>query len=426
MRSRLLVLGFLTACVLAVAADWPGWRGADRTGLSSETGLLRAWPEGGPKLTWKVGNLGGGYSTPAIANGKLYVLGARGLKAGGKGKAGGPTPESLICLDLANQGKELWAVEIGSTSGSYPGPRSTPTLDGDRIFALSSNGVLACVETAKGKIAWKKNLAKDFAGAPGKWYYAESPLVDGDRLVVTPGGSSATLACLKKSDGSVVWKGQVRNLKDGKMPATTAGYSSVVVATIAGTKTYVQLLQGGVVGIDAATGKMLWNYNNPASTGANISTPIVSGDSVFAASSYGNGGGRADIVKKGDTYTATEKYFLSSFQNHHGGMVLVKGHIYGTGGGSLQCIDFDTGKVAWTARGVGKGSVAYADGLIFHRGESGDMALVEANPKEYKERGRFKQPERSAAAAWAHPVICDGKLYLRDWDTLLCYDIKAP
>ncbi|MFQ3650814.1 MAG: PQQ-binding-like beta-propeller repeat protein, partial [Gemmataceae bacterium] len=331
----------------------------------------------------------------------------------------------LMCLDLKAQGKELWVSEIGSTTGSYPGPRSTPTVDGDRIFALSSNGVLACVEARRGKLIWKKNLAKDFGGAPGNWWYAESPLVDGDRLVVTPGGSSATLVCLNKADGSVIWKGQVRNLKDGKKPANTAGYSSVVVATIAGTKTYVQLLQGGVVGMDAATGKMLWNYNNPASSGANISTPIVSGDSVFAASSYGNGGGRADITKKGDRFTVTEKYFLSSFQNHHGGMVLVDGHIYGTGGNSLQCIDFESGKVMWTARGVGKGSVAYADGLIFHRGESGEMALVEATPTGYKELGRFKQPDRSSAAAWPHPVISDGKLYLRDWDMLLCYDIQA-
>ncbi|MFQ3592081.1 MAG: PQQ-binding-like beta-propeller repeat protein, partial [Gemmataceae bacterium] len=336
MLFRLFTLGFLSATLLGLAADWPAWRGADRSGLSRETGLLRQWPAGGPKLAWKVGNLGGGYSTPSIAEGKLYVLGARGLKAsgGGKGKgkggggSGAAVTELLICLDLKAQGKELWVSEIGSTTGSYPGPRSTPTVDGDRIFALSSNGVLACVEARRGKLIWKKNLAKDFGGAPGNWWYAESPLVDGDRLVVTPGGSSATLVCLNKADGSVIWKGQVRNLKDGKKPANTAGYSSVVVATIAGTKTYVQLLQGGVVGMDAATGKMLWNYNNPASSGANISTPIVSGDSVFAASSYGNGGGRADITKKGDRFTVTEKYFLSSFQNHHGGMVLVDGHIY--------------------------------------------------------------------------------------------------
>jgi outer membrane protein assembly factor BamB len=438
MKPRLLVFSFLAVAMAGVAADWPQWRGPDRTGVSKETGLLREWPKDGPKLLWKTTGLGGGYSTPSVAQGKLFVLGAKELKAagGGKGKGkgkggfgggggGGTTTESLICIDLSQQGKELWATEIGSTIGSYPGPRSTPTVDGNRLFAISSNGFLVCVDATNGKLVWKKNLSKDFGGQPGNWYYAESPLIDGERVVVTPGGTSATLLCLNKTDGAVIWRGKVSGLKEGgKKPPTTAGYSSVVAATIAGKKTYVQLLQGGVVGMDAESGQMLWHYNNPASTGANISTPIVQGDSVFAASSYGNGGGRADITPKGDGFEAKEKFFLSNFQNHHGGMVLVDGYIYGTGGSSLMCVNFDTGKVEWTARGVGKGSVTYADGLIVHRGENGDVALVEATPAGYKERGRFRQPDRSSAAAWAHPVVSNGKLYLRDWDTLLCYAIK--
>lgn len=432
MNVRLQVFAFLTTSALLTAADWPQWRGPDRTGISTETGLLQQWPKDGPKLLWKTTGVGGGYSTPSIVGNRLYVLGAKNLKAGGggkgKGKAGGApggsVAESLFCLDLSRDGTLIWSTDFGTTTRSYPGPRSSPTVDGDRVYALSSNGSLACFNAADGKIVWKKSLTDDFSGRYGNWNYAESPLIDGDRLICTPGGTTATMVCLKKTDGSLIWKGVVSGVKDGKMPGTTAGYSSVIAANVAGTKTYVQLIQGGVVGLDAQTGKMLWHYNNPASTGANIATPLVKGDSVFAASSYGNGGGRADVSKMGESFEAKEKFFLSSFQNHHGGMVLVNGFIYGTGGQSLMCINFDTGKVEWTARGVGKGSVTYADGLIFHRGESGEMAIVEATPKEYKEKGRFKQSDRSTAAAWPHPVVCDGKLYLRDWDGLLCFDVK--
>ncbi|MGL4555200.1 MAG: PQQ-binding-like beta-propeller repeat protein [Gemmataceae bacterium] len=430
MNARLYAAAFLAGATGLLAADWPQWRGPDRTGLSAETGLLKEWPKGGPALLWKATGLGGGYSTPSVVGTKLYVLGAKDLKAGGgkgKGKGGGggaSAAESVFCLDLAKQGAKLWSTEVGSTGRSYPGPRSTPTVDGDRLFAISSDGVLACLDASDGKLVWKKSLTADFGGKYGNWNYAESPLIDGDRLICTPGGTKSTMVCLNKRTGSVIWEGKVSGLKDGKMPGSTAGYSSALVSNVAGRKTYVQMIQGGVIGMDAQTGAMLWHYDNPASSGANISTPLLKGDSVFAASGYGNGGGRADVAKKGDGFEAKEKFFLANFQNHHGGMVLVNGHIYGTGGQSLMCVNFDTGKVEWTDRGVGKGSVTYADGMIYHRGEGGDVALVEATPAGYKEKGRFKQPDRSPAAAWPHPVVCGGKLYLRDWDALLCYDVK--
>lgn len=425
MRPRLSVFALLLSSALLAAAsgDWPQWRGPDRTGLSTETGLLRTWPEGGPALAWKATGLGGGYSTVSISNGRIYLLGSKNRT------------EYLRCLSV-QQGKLLWSVEVGSERGSYSGPRSTPTIDGDRVYALSSDGKLVCADTDKGTVLWKKDLQGEFAGRHGKWAYAESPLVDGDRLICTPGGEAAALVCLDKKTGKEIWRTSIRGLKvtrrenKGKMrgPSTygEAGYSSPVVAELQGLKQYVQFLAGGVVGVHAANGRLLWHYDAPGTgSNANCSTPIVADGSVFAAAGYNVGGGRAKITRAGDDWKAEQLYFASDMQNHHGGMVLVDGHIYGTSRSTLVCLDFRTGEVKWSARSAGKGSLTYADGHLVVRGEDGVVCLVEANPQQYKEKGRFKQPERSRERAWAHPVIAGGKLYLRDQDVLLCYDIKA-
>jgi outer membrane protein assembly factor BamB len=292
-------------------------------------------------------------------------------------------------------------------------------VDGEVIYALSSDGNLVCADVKKGAVKWKKNFRKDFDGASGGWAYTESPLVDGDRLICTPGGSKATIVALNKKDGEPVWKAQVKGIN------STAGYSSAIVATVGGVRQYVQFLHGGVVGVSAKDGKELWHYKAPANGTANCSTPLFGNDCVFAASSYGVGGGLAKITKDGEKFTAKEEYFVKELRNHHGGMVLVNGYVYGTGDGSLLCVNFKTGKIAWNKRSVGKGSVVYADGHIYLRSEGGPVALVEANPKGFKETGRFDQPERSRQSAWAHPVIAGGKLYLRDWDKLFCYDVKA-
>ena len=299
-------------------------------------------------------------------------------------------------------------------------------MDGERIYALGSDGKLVCVGSGNRDVLWTKDLKKDFGGQTGAWAYAESPLVDGDVLVCTPGGEAAAIVALDKKTGSVIWKAEVKGLPAGKKRGfSVAGYSSVVAAEIDGTRQYVQFLNGGVVGVEAKTGKFLWHYDHPANGTANCSTPIVKDDSVLAASAYGNGGGRAKIVKAGDAYKAEELYFVKDLQNHHGGMVLVGDHVYGTGKGSLLCVNFKTGKVEWDEPGVGKGSVAYADGRLYVRGEKGDVALVEADPKEYRQTGRFSQPGRSKQQAWPHPVVAGGRLYIRDWDALLCYDVKA-
>lgn len=392
--------------------DWPAWRGPDRTGLSTETGLLKQWPSGGPKLLWEIKGLGDGFSTPSVAGGRIFLMGTRGKD------------EQIMALDVKD-GKILWTTPIGALAGGHPGPRCTPTVDGEVLYALSSDGKLVCADTAKGEVRWRKDLKADFGGKTGSWAYAESPLIDGDVLVCTPGGDSATLVALNKKNGEVIWKAPVTGLKGGKRAYATAAYSSVIVAEAAGVKQYIQFLSGGVVGVAAKDGKLLWHYDKPANGTANCSTPIFRDDAVFAASAYGNGGGLAKLQKDGDKFKAEEAYFVKSMQNHHGGMILIGDHIYGTGSGSLLCVEFKTGKIVWQDRSVGKGSIAYADGHLYVRSENGPIALVEATPTGYKEKGRFDQPDRSSKRAWPHPVVAGGRLLVRDWDVLLCYDVKG-
>jgi hypothetical protein len=393
----------------AAPGDWPAWRGADRTGVSTETGLLKEWPEGGPKQLWKATKLGAGYSTPAVTGGRVYVLGTRDKE------------EFAIALD-AKDGSEIWATKIGAIGKdgppSYPGPRSTPTVDGNRIYVLGSDGDLVCLDK-DGKSVWQKNLEKDLEGKRGRWAYAESPLIDGDTLVCTPGGTKATLAALNKKNGEVIWKAAV--------PDGEAAYSSVIVAEAGGVKQYFQLLGKGVVGVAAKDGKLLWNYDKMKNS-TNSPTPIFHDGCVFS-SYFGPAGGGNVLLRlsaDGDGVAAKEVYSGKALGNHHGGIVLVGDSVYGTTQNGLVCLDFKTGEKKWEEKSVGKGSVSAADGCLYVRSEKdGQVALVEATPAGYKEKGRLTQPDRSKRNAWPHPVIAGGCLYLRDDDVLLCYDVKA-
>jgi outer membrane protein assembly factor BamB len=395
--------------------EWPGWRGADRTGVSKETGLLKSWPEGGPKLVWKATGLGKGFSTPSLAQGRIYLLGT----VSGE-------PECLIALDGAS-GRMLWSTPFGNLDGGHPGPRSTPTFDDGRLYVISSDGKLLCADAESGKEIWKKDLAADFHGERGSWAYAESPLVDGDRVICTPGGEQATVVALDKKKGETIWTCPIRKDAPGrKRSYSSAAYSSAMAAEIGGVRQYVQFLDGGVVGVSAADGKWLWSYDHPASPTANCTTPVIRGDLVLAASAYNTGGGAARIVAKDGKFSAEELWFLPDLQNHHGGLVLVGDCVYGTGASELFCVEFETGRVQWRDRSVGKGSITAADGHLYVRSENGPVALVEASRAGYVEKGRFDQPDRSGDKSWPHPVIAGGRLYLRDQDVLLCYDVKAP
>jgi outer membrane protein assembly factor BamB len=386
--------------------DWPQWQGPERTAVSKETGLLQSWPKAGPKLVWQADYLGEGYSTPTVAGGRIFTMGNHG------------NTEYVQALSEADGG-QIWATPVGPVragGGGYPGPRCSPTVDGDLVYALGLNGDLLCLEAATGKERWRKNLPKDFGGAVGGWGYSESPLVDGNKLLCTPGGKGATLVALDKNKGSLVWKGPVPQ-------GDVAHYASMIAITFAGQREYVQFLSGGVVGL-TGDGKFLWRYNKPANGTANCSTAIFHDGSVFAASNYGVGGGLAKLEPKGDVVTATEVYFVKQMKNHHGGMVLLDEHIYGADDGRLTCLEWKTGNVKWAEAKPGKGSIASADGRLYYRNEGGPVLLAEVNPEKYVELGRFEPPLKSGSPAWPHPVIANGKLYIRDQQYLFCYDVK--
>ncbi len=287
---------------------------------------------------------------------------------------------------------------------------------------------MTCLDARTGEVIWSLHLVKDLGGRVPGWGYSESPLVDGDHLIVTPGGDQGCLAALDKRTGKVVWR--------SKDVTDRAHYSSAIVANVDGVRQIIQFTGGGgrrrdpgaspprVVGVDAETGRLLWDYTNSANRTANVATPIYQDGYVFTSSAYGTGGGLVRLKRDGEKFAAEEVYFEKSMANHHGGIVLVDGYLYGFGSGGLICMNFKTGEIAWRARSVRKGSLCYADGHLYCLGERNEMALVEANPREYVEKGRFPTPQTDRPS-WAHPVVANGRLYIRDQNLLLCYDISA-
>ena len=428
--ARLLVAWATAAgcCGTVRAADWAGWRGPNRQGKCLETGLLKAWPEGGPKLLWEMSGLGTGYSSLAVVGGKFYTMGDIQLKEPGQDRSG--KVQCVIACDLATR-KQLWAAEVGPPHDD--GPRCTPTVDADRAYAIGTSGDVVCVALADGKVIWTKNLQKDLEGGsnPG-WRFSESPLIDGDRLLCTPGGHKAVIAALDKKSGGVIWKCSMPDI--GDRGSNEAGYSSIVITDVGGIKQYVQLTNEGMVGVAAKDGRFLWGYNKIANGTANIPTAVVFEDYVFCSTAYGTGSALLRLVPEGDAIRAEEVYFLDSgtFQNHHGGFVMVGDYIYGGHGhnsGAPTCVEAKTGKIMWRAEQPGGGSAAvlYADGHLYFRYQDDAVALIEATPEEYNLKGKFKLPRRDGMSGpgWSHPVISDGRLYLRHADVLLVYDISA-
>ena len=413
--GRTVAVAVLALSISSVAwgDDWPQWRGPQRDGTSKETGLLQEWKPEGPALLWHVKDVGEGYSTPSVVGNRLYLLASRGLN-----------DEFVVARDTTS-GAVVWAQRIGKVGNpnqrpSYPGARSTPTVEGDVLYALGSDGDLVCLDTAKGNIRWQKHLRNDFGGKPGEWAYSESPLVDGDVIICTPGGADATIVALNKKTGEVVWKAAIEG-------GDAAGYASPIVVEADGVKQYVNMLAKGLIGVDASTGAFLWRYDRTAKgSPANMATPIARDGHVYSAAPR-TGGALVKLVKEGAAFKPQEVYFDNKLPTAIGGAVLVGDQIYGTGQ-VMICADFMTGKVRWTDRGIGTGSVCFADGRLYVHGENGEVALVEATPDEYRERGRFtppEQPGRGNSKAWAYPVVADGRLYIRDWTSLWCFDVRS-
>jgi outer membrane protein assembly factor BamB len=389
----------------APSADWTQWRGPDRSGRSADTGLLRQWPQAGPPLVWTASNLGAGYGSISVGGDRVFVQGLANR-------------QSILSALSRADGRLLWSKPIGAAGDNDrgPGPRSTPTVDGDRVYVLTENGDLVCVRAADGTPVWQRNILREFGGRNIPWLISESPLVDGDAVLVTPGGRGAGMAALDKLTGATIWT--ARELSD------EAGYASPIAADVQGVRTVMTLTASAGVGVRRSDGKLLWRYTRVANGTANITTPVFFDNKVFYSSNYGVGGALLALQAKGTEVAAQEVYFTRQMQNHHGGIVLVDGYLYGFDNLILTCLEFATGKVMWRHRSVGKGSITYADGRLYLFSENNVVGLAEATPVEYRELGRFDVRDEGWPT-WAHPVVSGGRLYIRNQATLASYDIRA-
>jgi outer membrane protein assembly factor BamB len=389
----------------APGSDWPQWRGPTRSGVSPETGLLREWPAGGLPRIWTASNLGAGFGSVAVSGDRVFIQGMQ-------------QTQSVVTALNRVDGRVVWARPIGRAVDNYQGsgPRGTPTVDGDRLYVLTENGDLACLRVEDGTIVWQRNILQAFGARNIGWLISESPLVDGRHVIVTPGGRGAGMVALDKMDGRTIW--MTKELSD------QAGYASPIVADVQGVRTIMTLTAEAGVGVRAADGKLMWRYPRVANNTANITTPIFHDNKVFYSSAYGTGGALLTLRAEGGDVRAQEAYFTGDMENHHGGVVLVNGYLYGFSNSILTCLEFATGKVMWRHRSVGKGSLAYADGHLYLLSENNVVGLAEATPAGYRERGRFTIPDQGWPS-WAHPVVSGGRLYIRNQGILTAYNIAG-
>ncbi|QDU81684.1 outer membrane biogenesis protein BamB [Polystyrenella longa] len=413
-----LILTFAIAADSLQAEDWPQWRGPSRDGISNETGLNFNWEQNPPKLLWKTEGLGNGYASVAVVGDRIYTT------------SNGEVSQALLAID-ANTHQRLWASKMTDhvPKHGYDGSRCTPAVDGDYLYVIPSNGKIICMKTADGEIVWEKDFAEEWDGKMmSSWGFSESPLVDGDWVLCTPGGNDAMIVALDKLTGEEVWKSKAPTGEKGN---DGAGYASIQISNAAGIKQYVQMGGHGAFGVRASDGELLWSYNPVANGTANIPDLLVDGDYIFCSTSYNTGAAYLHLTKDGEGVKATEQYFLrpNTFQNHHGNMILLGDYVYAGHGhknGFPICIKTDSGDITWGGkiRGPGTESAAiiYADGHLIFRYQSGEVAAIKATPDGYELSGSFT-PDVVNAPAWAHPAIANGKLYLRDQETLMVYDL---
>lgn len=421
----------IVASGLAGAHEWTQWRGPDRANRSSETGLFETWKQDGPPLVWMASGMGSGYASVSVSDSRIFTTGNlnedRDLQR-----------QAVIAVDAAS-GNVLWTQPISGPNPKhgYDGSRSTPTIDGDRLYVVSSDGVIACLKTTDGEQLWRREFSDWDGKMMSGWGFSESPLVDGDLVICTPGGPEAMVVALNKSTGEQVWATVMPPEKDqadasGKQLHDGAGYASAIISHGGGVKQYIQFVGRGLIGIRASDGKLLWQYTRVANGTANIPTPVVDGDHVFTSSGYNTGSALLKLTSDAaDRVKAEEVYWLDGreLQNKHGGMVLVDKHIYcghGNGNGLPICVDMASGKIAWgpeRAAGNGETSTIYADGHLILRREDGTVILAEATPQTFRSVHTF-MPAHQEGQSWAHPVIADGILYLREQDKLMAYRLR--
>ena len=358
-----------------------------------------------PPSQWSVSQLGRGYGTVTATEDRLFVQGTQGGRS------------AIFALDRSS-GATIWSKDLGRNldQDRGGGPRGTPTLDGDLIYALTENGDLACLRAKDGSLVWQRNILQDFSGRNPNWHISESPLVDGDRLIITPGGPDASVVALNKRTGETIWMST--GLSD------PAGYSSCLAVDVDGLHVILAFTARAAVGIRASDGKPLFSYSRVANRTANITTPIFYDNKVFFTSAYNTGAALLELRREGDTVTAEEVYFTRNMQNHHGGVVLLDGRLYGFSNSILTCLDFQTGEIVWRDRSVGKGSLTYSDGHLYLLGENNIVGFAEATPEGYREKGRFTIPDQGLPS-WAHPVVDRGTLFIRNQGMLTAYDLTG-
>lgn len=391
---------FLLALPL-LATDWPQWRGVERTGISKETGLLKSWPKDGPPLVWKAQGLGEGYSAFSISGGLLFTQGQRGDQ------------EFVLAIDTKT-GKKAWETLTGKPFRERRGhgPRGTPTVDGNYLYAMAADGTLVCLEKKSGEKIWTVDLMKKFDTDVLHWGMSESPLVDGSNLIVTPGGKGAAIVALDKKTGNTVWKSQ----------SDRAGYSSAITFDLGGIHQMAILTGEAAIGLNLKNGELLWRYDKVSNRTANIATPIYQDGHIFVSTAYGTGCALLKLTPEGGGEKMTEVYFNREMMNHYSSSVLLGDYLYGFSNAILTAMKFKTGEWVWKDRSVGKGSVTYADGKLYLLSEDGVVGLAEATPSGYKEISRFTI-QRNEFPTWTPPVISGGRMYLREQDNLYCYNI---
>jgi outer membrane protein assembly factor BamB/protein-L-isoaspartate O-methyltransferase len=397
------------------AGEWPQWRGPDRANRSAETGLLQSWPTNGPPLLWKATGLGTGIASVSVADGRVYTVGYRD---------GG---EFVFALDIES-GESRWTSRVGPEVLEQALMRwlsqRSPTVDEDRVYTTTASGELFCLRTANGDKVWQKSYPKDFASPRPVWGFGDRPLVDGEKLICAPAGTNASVVALNKRTGQTIWSTVVPGIRG-------EGYAATVISEAGGIRQYLASLRGGLIGIAADDGRILWRSESAVDRYGGSYTPIVQGDWVFSANGYGVGMILLKLARDGSGIVSQEEYrrqlgFFNPFQD---ATVLVGNHVYAfEATGRPVCIEMSTGQLAWgpiTNAVRDRAALTYADGHLYIRRASGLMALAEASPKSYVEKGSFQIPDREEASGVTSPVIAGGRLYLRDNSQLLCYDVSA-
>lgn len=430
---RVVIAALLPLCITGAARceDWTQWRGPDRANRSQETGLFGAWKQDGPALLWMASGMGSGYASVSVSGSQIFTT-------GNMIDPQGTERQMLVAVD-ASGGDVLWTAAISKPNlkHGYEGSRSTPTIDGKRLYVVSSDGVISCLNTADGELVWRREFTQWNGRMMSGWGYSESPLVDGDLVICTPGGPEAMVVALDKASGEQVWAAAMAPGKDqsdasGKALKDGAGYASPIISHGGGVKQYIQFVGRGLIGVRASDGKLLWHYPRVANGTANIPAPIIDGDHVFTSSGYNTGSALLKLAgNAGGGVMAQEVYWLDGrqLQNKHGGMVLVDGHIYcghGNGTGLPICVEMSSGEIAWgpeRTAGSGETSTIYADGHVIFRREDGTVILAEATPEAFRAVGTFT-PAHQEGKSWAHPVIAGGILYLREQDKLMAYQLR--